>query len=91
MLGDLNDIVHEEERVGPPLQNTQRLEQVLFNAINYCELIDAEYSGDPFTWEQGGTQKCLDRLLVNLPWRIRFSEVKNLHLLFFKSNHRPFN
>lgn len=59
------------------------------NAIYLCELIDDGYVGDPFTWEGNGTKKCLDRMLMNLSWRLNFNEVDIHHLPFFKSDHRP--
>lgn len=63
-------------------------EQGLIQAINQCELIDSGFVGDSFTWERDGTKKCLDRMLVNISWRLRFTEVEVHHLPFFKSDHR---
>lgn len=66
-----------------------RQEHGLTQAINQCEPIDAGFVGDPFTWERGGTKKRLDRMLINLKWRLRFMEVEVHHFPFFKSDHRP--
>lgn len=64
--------------------NSLRLEQGLINTINNCELIDAGFVGDPFTWEWDGTRKRLDCVLVNINWRVRFNEVGMNHLPFYK-------
>lgn len=86
LLGDLNTIINIHEREGPPLTNPPRYEQGLMNAINQCELLDAGFVSDPFTWERDGTKKRLDRMLINLNWRMRIPEVEVHHLPFYKSS-----
>lgn len=54
-----------------------------------CELLDAGFQGDPYTWKKGNLEVRLDRCLVNLAWRIRFQEAYIQHLPFYKSDHRP--
>lgn len=88
-MGDLNAIISSHERDDPPLRNPLRQVVGLNNTINSCELIGAGYVGDIFTWERDGTRKRLDRMLVNLNWRLRFNEVDVHPLPFFKSDHIP--
>lgn len=89
IMGDLNATLSPNERSGPPFASPLRPKSGLANAINLCNLIDAGYVGDPFTWEIDGTRKRLDCMLVNLDWRIRFNEVEVHHLPFYKSDHHP--
>lgn len=58
------------------------------NTINQCELIDAGFVDDLFTWGRDDIEKHLDRMLVNLNWRFRFSDTED-HLPFYNSDHRP--
>lgn len=88
LIGDFNAITCDSERKGPPLRNPLRQESSLLTTINSCELLDAGFNGDPFTWERDGTRKRLDRMFINIQWRIRFSEVTIHHLPYYKSDHR---
>lgn len=47
------------------------------------------FKGDPYTWQRSNVRKRLDRMLVNLDWRLRFEEADVLHLPNFKSDHNP--
>lgn len=88
-IGDLNATLYDHERDGPPLLHPLMHEQGLIQAINKCELIDSGFVGDPFTWERDGIKKLLDRMLVNISWRLRFTKAEVHHLPFFKFDHRP--
>jgi len=56
--------------------------------ISETELIDAGFQGPTYTWKRGNSLKRLDRVLINLAWRIRFQNALVLHLPFFKYDHR---
>lgn len=44
--------------------------------------------GGAFTWKNGKLQQRLDRVLINIQWRIKFQGASVFHLPFFKSDHR---
>lgn len=88
IVGDFNAILAANERSGG--SNNQNLRGMLDfqELVNDCDLVDAGYQGCPFTWKGGNLSQRLDRLLVNLQWRIRFEEAVVFHLPHFKSDHR---
>lgn len=53
-----------------------------------CNLLDAGFQGSPFTWKHGRLFQRLDRVLVNIQWRLKFQGANVFHLPFFKSDHR---
>ncbi|KAJ1431883.1 Endonuclease/exonuclease/phosphatase superfamily [Sesbania bispinosa] len=47
------------------------------------------FVGYPFTWRRGNLAERLDRVLINLDWRLRFQQASVYHLPFLKSDHVP--
>lgn len=54
-----------------------------------CNLLDAGYQGSPYTWRKNYLFQRLDRALINMQWRLKFSQATVFHLPYFKSDHRP--
>lgn len=53
-----------------------------------CNLIDAGFQGSAFTWKKGNLFQRLDRMLINMHWRLCFPQAAMFHLPYFKSDHR---
>lgn len=88
LAGDFNAILEANERKGGAQSPSLRGMIDFQNFVGDCDLVDAGFQGSPFTWQGGGLLQRLDRLLVNLQWRIRFEEAVVFHLPHFKSDHR---
>lgn len=88
IVGDFNAILAANERSGGSSNPNIRGMLDFQNLVNDCDLVDAGYQGCPFTWKGGNLLQRLDRLMVNLQWRIRFEEAVVFHLPHFKSDHR---
>lgn len=89
IVGDFNAILSANERVGGSQTPTLKGMIDFQGFVNDCDLIDTGYQGSPFTWKAGSLMQRLDRLVVNLQWRIRFDEAVVFHLPHYKSDHRP--
>lgn len=89
LLGEFNSTLHVHEMCGgvvnPSLRGILGFQKVL----NGCELIDAGFQGYPFTRKRGNLEQRLDKMLINLQWRLLFQDAIVLHLSPFKSDHRP--
>jgi hypothetical protein len=90
-LGDFNDILNGEEKLGGAArsQNQFRLGR---ETLNDCGLIDMGFEGYPFTWsnnrgEEENIQCRLDRALGSEDFLNRFSPTKVVHLPRFGSDH----
>lgn len=59
------------------------------STLQDCDLTDAGFQGDPFTWRKDNMEVRLDRFLINLSWRLRFQDAFIKHLDHLKSDHRP--
>lgn len=88
ILGDFNVILTDAERKGGSNNPSPRGRQDFQNMIQGCELIDAGFQGSPFTWRKGYLHQRLDRVLINMQWRLRFPQASVLYLPYFKSAHR---
>lgn len=88
VVGDFNAILSTNERKGGAQTPSLRGMIDFQNLVNDFDLVDAGYQGSPFTWQGGGLSQRLDRLLINLQWRVRFEEAVVFHLPHFKSDHR---
>ncbi|XP_020229075.1 uncharacterized protein LOC109810102 [Cajanus cajan] len=89
ILGDFNSIIHPHERKGGSANPSNRGILGFSNMINNCDLIDAIFQGYPLTWKRGSLEQRLDMLLINIQWRMKFTEATVFHLPPFKSDHRP--
>ncbi|XP_062118934.1 uncharacterized protein LOC133832635 [Humulus lupulus] len=75
VLGDFNDILHRDERIGDRARHN--LNNEFLNCISSCQLDDVKYSGNFYTWsnKQQGTDKIyskIDRVMVNQAWMDKF-------------------
>uniref|UniRef100_A0A803PPW5 DUF4283 domain-containing protein n=1 Tax=Cannabis sativa TaxID=3483 RepID=A0A803PPW5_CANSA len=71
VLGDFNDVLEQEERVGSRVQSLNS--HAFKDCISYCLLEDIKSSGKFFTWcnnQQGGDRiySKLDRVMANAKW-----------------------
>lgn len=72
VLGDFNTIVASHERKGGSSNFSDRSQLSFRNMIDLCDLVDAGFQGSPFTWKHGNLFQWLDRVLINLRWRLKF-------------------
>lgn len=71
VTGEFNCLLHEEERIGSPVSNTDLRE--FKECVIYCDLADMQVKGCKFTWnnKQQGDQRVyckLDKTLINPHW-----------------------
>ncbi|KAL1143603.1 hypothetical protein V6Z11_A11G170700 [Gossypium hirsutum] len=57
--------------------------------IDLSKLHDLGFNGPQFTWQGGGVDERLDRIICNDYWIFAFSNSIVTHLPRIKSNHRP--
>lgn len=88
VLGDFNTICGPHERKGGSSNFSIRGSINFRNIIHDCDLIDAGFQGNHFTWKHGNHYQRLDRVMINIQWRLKFQEAAVFHLPFFKSDHR---
>lgn len=88
VLGDFNSIMAPHKRKGGSSNFSDRNMISFCNMIQSCDLLDAGFQGSPFTWKHANLFQRLDRVLINIQWRIRFESATMFHLPFFKSDHR---
>ncbi|KAK7260044.1 hypothetical protein RIF29_25766 [Crotalaria pallida] len=88
LMGDFNSIIHDYEQSGG--SSTFRSDSQTFNSmVRDCNLVDGGFVGYPFTWRRGRLLKRLDRVLMNLEWRITYPHMSVHHLDPLKSDHNP--
>ncbi|GJN35577.1 hypothetical protein PR202_gb24367 [Eleusine coracana subsp. coracana] len=92
-MGDLNNIMHVNEKCGPNPANAARIRNFCCLVKNYG-FFDLGYSGSAYTW----TNKCfttnptfqrLDRCLANAEWCAKFPRTAVFHLSMIYSDHAP--
>lgn len=89
LMGDFNCTLNEHERRGGAQVHVHRDSGKFRFILQECELIDAGFQGDPFTWKLDNLEVRLDRCLINLNWRLIFKKAYIQHIPFLKSDHRP--
>jgi hypothetical protein len=57
--------------------------------LDECNLEDAGFVGDPFTWHRGVLREMLDRGLANQSWINLHDTSAIIHLEYNHSDHRP--
>lgn len=88
VLGDFNSIAANHERKGGAPNFASRSMRNFCSVIQDCNLLDAGFQGSMFTWKNGRLQQRLDRVLINIEWRLKFQGATVFHLPFYKSDHR---
>ena len=94
LLGDYNDMISEEEKLGGLPVNRTRI-TAFRNCLDKCELIDLGFHGPRFTWTykipawQSTIKERLDRGLGNVEWTLLFPSAEIHHLPRVKSDHCP--
>ena len=94
LLGDFNDMIFEEEKLGGLPVNRTRI-AAFRNCLDKCGLIDLGFYGPRFTWTnkslvwQSIIKERLDRRLGNADWTLLFPSAKIHHLPRVKSDHCP--
>lgn len=90
ILGDLNFIIRQEEKVGGN-QISQRFLKIHLNILG---VFDLNFMGNPFTWSKHRSGDSLilerlDRALVNALWFDFFPNAIVYHLVCVASDHAP--
>lgn len=93
VVGDFNGILAQHEKWGPNPQPNRLLEGFQ-NAVSFCGLLDLGFRGEKFTWERNQglpnwTKVRLNRALVSLAWRERFSQMIVWTISHTSSDHLP--
>lgn len=61
---------------------------LICDMISSCHLLDAGFQGSPFTWRHGRLYQRLDKVLINIQWRMKFQSTSIFRLPFFKFDHK---
>lgn len=90
-LGDLNDILSNDEKKGGNQRSLQQL-NLGRDTVCDCSLTDLGFRGYPFTWTNGraGTEQIqcrIDRALASEAFINRFSPIEVSHLPRYGSDH----
>ena len=83
LLGDFNDMISDEEKLGGLPVNRTRM-SAFRNCMDNYGLIDLGFHGPHYTWTN---RERLDRELGNAEWATLFPTVEIHHLLKVKSDH----
>jgi hypothetical protein len=90
-MGDLNDIIHPSEKLGPSSVDLNRM-NVFCSYVKNCGLIDLGFSGPAYTWSNKcfsfmPTYERLDCCLANAEWCRLFPTSSVLHLPMMYNDH----
>lgn len=88
IIGDFNSTLSSQDRMGGSQNPSQRGCDDFRGMVQNCNLVDAGFQGPPFTWQMGNLSIRLDRMFINIQWRLLFQDGVVFHLPKFKSNHR---
>ncbi len=92
-MGDLNDIMYDNEKLSCSPVNSSRISQFPRH-IHNLGLIDLGYNGPAYTWsnKKNGCDLVLERLdrcLANVEWCMLFPHTTVYHLPMLYSDHAP--
>ncbi|WVZ91080.1 hypothetical protein U9M48_037298 [Paspalum notatum var. saurae] len=92
-LGDMNNLMHANEKLGPNPVNLSRVSHFC-HWVKQCGLFDLGYNGPAYTWSNrrfasNPTFERLDRGLVNSEWCNVFPNTAVFHLPVMHSDHAP--
>jgi hypothetical protein len=92
-MGDLNDIMHPSEKLGPSSVDFNRM-NAFCSYVKQCGLFDLGFNGPAYTWSNKRlssmpTYQRLDRCLANAEWCKMFPTSTVLHLPMMYNDHAP--
>lgn len=92
-MGDLNEIMHANEKYGLAPPNQNRI-NIFKHHVNNLGLMDMGYNGPAYTWsnKQQGKDLVLERLdrcLANVEWCFNYPNTTVYHLPMLYSDHAP--
>jgi hypothetical protein len=88
IMGDMNEILYNHEKEGGRSW-LERFIKAFHDALDECNLEDAGFVGDPFTWHRRALRERLDRGLANQSWINLHDTAAIIHLEYNHSDHRP--
>lgn len=92
-MGDLNEIMHPNEKFGPGRHDTRRV-NAFCDSMKQCGFLDLGYSGPVYTWTNkrfstAPTFQRLDCCLGNAEWCMAYPRTTVYHLPMLHSDHAP--
>ncbi|KAK1650817.1 hypothetical protein QYE76_068622 [Lolium multiflorum] len=93
-FGDFNEILFASEKQGGQTKSQACMDKFR-SALEFCDLEDLGFVGDPFTWRNHShradsyKKERLDRAVANLGWRSHFPAYKAINGDPRHSDHRP--
>ncbi|XP_062076217.1 uncharacterized protein LOC133780570 [Humulus lupulus] len=92
MMGDFNDILHGEERIGK--KDKTRKSKSFQECVEVCQMEDIKFSGNFYTWnnKQGSDTKVyskIDRVMGNQQWLQKFISAKVVFMSEGCYDHSP--
>jgi len=92
IIRDFNEILLRNEQRGGKFNQTRA--DVLFRTMDSCQLLDISRTGGKFTWARNCVgkkrmMKRLDRVVVNMSWRLAFPDAYIEVVSKFHSDHHP--
>lgn len=92
MIGDLNEVVTEEEKWGG--RNIWKKRLYLKEFVNNLGALDLGFKGHRYTWSNrqnvnGLIKECLDRTIANKDWIEVYPNAEVEHLMSDDSYHSP--
>lgn len=91
VMGDFNDVIKEEEKKGGNGICKRHVYEYT-NCMDFCNLLDLEFSGSIFTWVNkrditGLIQQRFDKVWANSDWKACFPEATIKHLTRINFDH----
>ncbi|KAL0448733.1 UNVERIFIED_CONTAM: hypothetical protein Slati_1429700 [Sesamum latifolium] len=83
--GDFNTVLSLEERSGGAAPSSVAMSD-FHDVIADCALLDAGYTGSPYTWYSSRLRQCSDRVPVSSCWMDVFPKMQVTHLELSKSD-----
>ncbi|KAL6141777.1 hypothetical protein ACLB2K_060064 [Fragaria x ananassa] len=88
VVGDFNEILHEDEKEGGLARNPNQILRFQ-GALDDAELFDLGFRGAPFTCKRGDVRCQLDRAVATPSWLDVFPASRVLHLPPIHGDHVP--
>jgi hypothetical protein len=89
-MGDLNNIMHVSEKIGPRPANDRVISE-FYCLVKICGFFDLGFNGPAYTWTNKrfntSTYERLDRFLANADWCSAFPNAMVYNLPMMKSDH----